>query len=842
MARETRGSAAREAASHPNASPDSGSKRKRRTSEASAPTDTNGETPDSKRLRTNGKVEPIEEEPEPARPGRLLTAQIREAISVIVSQMASGLPHPINGILTLALPPDFSQKEENTLGWILRQDSLTWEKLVSIIHLFAEHLLLPASYPNPIPSLDRFHLPVPPLPSHFSPMAVYTFCRGLYALLLQVEEQIGGSTTDVKPAERWALMQKTPGHGLGTAGGDWFTAVADLREVEAARKRLGIKNGETLLSNLAAGDKKFGAAQPLIVQATEPLGQGKGKVPSLSESLIRRASLKAQRWKESHAARRKSGFGSVLHEVTPVAQNTAWTPTFGPSYDSSNAQGLGYYSTLHLMHERRRRHLHAEVTANIIAIDEDDGWYGTLEMGDKKNKPAEEDKINTANGEKVGEAKEDADAVLSANAERIDELKKWQEVRVVRGDVEWVSDRERAVADELFASLARLIEASDTPPSALLLEQKGGEKTDSEKKSVGLAHKLARRLLANRAPIIRGTLDPRRPLALHDNVTLRLRAQTAAAITAPAPHTINGAPHAPPPKAGGPGTTGFMPPPSSTIREPPPHTMPNNIGIGRFYPPQGRSPYPTPQQQLQKSPHQPHQPLTPQQHHQALPQHQGMQHPGMQQHHAMQQQMQAQAQQAMQMGLQLTQHQMPMVAGGSPAHAHMRMMGMMPQGVPQGVPQGMPQGGMQGGMQGMQMPQQFGHGSPPQQMFRPQGGMMHPQQHPQQHTQQHPQQQQMQQQMQFRPMPGMNSPSPAGMAYPQQRVMAVPSGLRQPYPMQGTPGAPGTPGTPGAMGAMPVLYQPGYGSPMPGRVGMPGGAVPMMGQMQGMPGQQVMHR
>ncbi|GMK59476.1 hypothetical protein CspeluHIS016_0800820 [Cutaneotrichosporon spelunceum] len=823
MARETRGSAAaRGAASHPNQSPDLGSKRKRRTPEASASTDTNGETPDSKRVRTNGEVEPFEEESGSARPGRLLTGEIREAIGVVVSQMASGLPHPINGILTLALPPDFSQKEENTLGWILRQDTLTWEKLVSIIHLFAEHLLLPASYPNPIPSLDRFHLPVPPLPSHFAPMAVYTFCRGLHALLLQVEEQIDGTAVDVKPTERWALMQKTPGHGLGTAGGDWFTSAADLREVEAARKRLNVKNGETLLSNLAAGDKKFGAAQPLVVQATEPLGLGKGKVPSLSESLIRRASLKAQRWKESHAARRRSGFGGVLHEVTPVIQSTGWTPTFGPSYDSTNAQGLGYYSTLDLMHERRRRHLHNEVTAKIIAIDEDDGWYGTLgAVNDKENKPVETDNSDATNGKKMDDANEDTDAVLSANAERIDELQKWQEVRVLRGDSEWVSERERAVADELFASLARLVETSDTPPSAFLPVQTNSEKTGAEKKqSMGLAHKLARRLLANRAPIIRGTLDPRRPQALHDNVTLRLRAQTAAAITAPSPHSINGAPHALPPKSGS-ATPGFMPPPSSTIREPPPHTMPNNINMPRFYP-QARSPYPTPQQQLQKSPHQSHQPLTPQQHHQALPQHQGMQHASMQQHHAMQQAMQAQ--QAMQMGLQLSGHQMPMVAGGSPAHAHMRMMGMMQQG----VPQGMSQGGMQAGMQGMQMPQQFAHGSPQQQMFRPQAGMIHPQQ----------------QQMQFRPMSGISSPSPGGMAYPQQRMMAVPGGMRQQYAMPAATGpAPGTPGTSGAMGAMPIqMYQQGYGSPMPGRVGIPGGAVPMMGQMQGIPGQQVIHR
>lgn len=44
--------------------------------------------------------------------------------------MAAGLPKPINMVLTLWLPPKFVQKDENTLGYILKQDDLTWERLV----------------------------------------------------------------------------------------------------------------------------------------------------------------------------------------------------------------------------------------------------------------------------------------------------------------------------------------------------------------------------------------------------------------------------------------------------------------------------------------------------------------------------------------------------------------------------------------------------------------------------------------------------------------------------------------------------------------------------------------
>jgi hypothetical protein len=44
--------------------------------------------------------------------------------------MATDLPAPLNKILGLWLPPDFAQKPENTLGYVLRQETLDWESLV----------------------------------------------------------------------------------------------------------------------------------------------------------------------------------------------------------------------------------------------------------------------------------------------------------------------------------------------------------------------------------------------------------------------------------------------------------------------------------------------------------------------------------------------------------------------------------------------------------------------------------------------------------------------------------------------------------------------------------------
>lgn len=305
-----------------------------------------------------------------------------------------------------------------------------------------------------------------------------------------------------------------------------------------------------------------GHAQAIQVQAAAPLGQpDAANIPTLSESVIRRASLKAQRWKDELAARRKGTFVSSIHPVVvPHVTNAAWTPSFAPTYDSTSASGLGYQSTLDVLHEGARQRNWVEASASIAEVDGHAPWQGVIEK--KAEEGAAEEK--TASEEKDPDTLAPA-ATLSANAERIEELQGWQELRVRRGDPDWITERESLVAQELLDSLAHLVESADIKPSALLPK-------NAEPGSLALAHKLARRLLSNRVPIIRGTLDPRRQQALHDNVTIRLRAQAAAAIGTPGANGVS--PHVPPPKAS-PGTP-YPPSQSMQIREPPPHTLPSS--------------------------------------------------------------------------------------------------------------------------------------------------------------------------------------------------------------------------------------------------------------------------
>jgi hypothetical protein len=50
---------------------------------------------------------------------------------------------------------------------------------------------------------------------------------------------------------------------------------------------------------------------------------------------------------------------------------------------------------------------------------------------------------------------------------------------------------------------------------------------DDTSEKVGLARRLAERVLQNNSPSIRGTLDPRRPRAIHDNLTVRPKSPAA---------------------------------------------------------------------------------------------------------------------------------------------------------------------------------------------------------------------------------------------------------------------------------------------------------------------------
>ncbi|OCF35465.1 hypothetical protein I316_03017 [Kwoniella heveanensis BCC8398] len=519
--RETRGSA-REAAETP------GSKRKRRPSTEALPkavlpsasslpqpaspnklsVEING-TPDSKRQKISLKVKSDhqywDEVPD------ALSKNIRESLVTVIAQMALDLPSPLNNILALWLPPDFTQKEENTLGYVLRQPDLTWDKL---------------AYPNPVPARSQFHVPVPPLPSHLRPHGIYNFCASLYTLLTEIEPEQGVADSGID-VERWALTQKTP------QTGEWFTSAVDVRETA--------KKGEAgSMASIAASGSNFGHASAITLQSG--LVDASPKAPTLSESVIRRASLKMNRWKERRAPSRNGGFGSIPRGVTiPTVAPVIFTPSFGPSFDSTLTSGeQGYYSTLEGMHERARHREWAGRALRRSKLAEEGGYYGMLD--------AENDK---------GKIKETIDSLLANNNLMIAELHAWQDLRLRKG-VSIVTERENQLAEELLGSLSRL--TGNVRPTDIMLTASSSKR--------GSAHELARRFLPVHGPLIRGTLDPRRPHALHDNTTVRMKTPTN-------PPSLNGStnpaasPHAPPPMK-------MPPPPIPSFVPPPPHTLPNN--------------------------------------------------------------------------------------------------------------------------------------------------------------------------------------------------------------------------------------------------------------------------
>ncbi|WWD01374.1 hypothetical protein V866_008317 [Kwoniella sp. B9012] len=437
-----------------------GSKRKRRSSPGSplkvvlpspaslpklasaSPEKINGDVDhDSKRQKLSLKINLITEKPKDVKEEHpvdgALKKEIRESLSVVIAQMSVNLPPPLNNILALWLPPSFAQKEENTLGYVLKQPSLTWDQLV-----------------------------------------------------------------------------KTP------QAGEWFTSAVDSREVQ---KRKG-KDGDLLETN----------ANAISLQSTLG-GDASHNSPTLSDSLIRRASLKMNRWKERRAQRGFGGFGSVPRGVTSVA----FTPSFGPTSDSYHATGgQGYWSTLEGMHERARHREWARRALRRSKNIDEGGYYGNLET----NK---------------GKEKETIDDVLAENIELIEELQTWQEVRIRKG-ASAVTEREQHVAEELLSSLAKLI--GSRPPVDML---------PASTSKVGLAHELARRFLPVSSPSIRGTLNPRRPQALHDNVTVKPRTMAGQTLGGSTNPPLS-SPHAPPPIK-----LGVMPPPPiPQYVAPPPHTLP----------------------------------------------------------------------------------------------------------------------------------------------------------------------------------------------------------------------------------------------------------------------------
>lgn len=208
--------------------------------------------------------------------------------------------------------------------------------------------------------------------------------------------------------------------------------------------------------------------------------------------MLKRASLKAKQWKEQLRAKR-GGFGDVFRPVlVPPVTSFSFTPTFGPFYDSAYSSGpVGYYDTLDAMHERQRSRAWTTKVEDAAAVPVAHGYKG----------------MEDAEAEVAGQGRT-VQEVLEENGKLITELQSWQEWRVAKNQSE-PTEREQLVAAQLLDSLASL--AGSLTPAELLA------------KGMPDAHELAKRFLPVSSPSVRGILDPRRPKALHDNTTVRMR-------------------------------------------------------------------------------------------------------------------------------------------------------------------------------------------------------------------------------------------------------------------------------------------------------------------------------
>jgi hypothetical protein len=126
--------------------------------------------------------------------------------------------------------------------------------------------------------------------------------------------------------------------------------------------------------------------------------------------------------------------------------SAAFTASFAPTYDTSHASGgLGYWDTLQAMHERRRVNEWATSNKRYPRTISEDGWWGILEKTEETGSiHASSDGIE----EIIATPPAEADAVESKLAENVallQELQAWNEVRVLKGDSNWLSGREQIV-------------------------------------------------------------------------------------------------------------------------------------------------------------------------------------------------------------------------------------------------------------------------------------------------------------------------------------------------------------------------------------------------------------
>lgn len=126
-------------------------------------------------------------------------------------------------------------------------------------------------------------------------------------------------------------------------------------------------------------------------------------------------------------SRRGTRIELTIVRVPPMS-SLPFTPSFGATYDS-NHYFAGYYDTMSAMHERAR--LRSWEASSKRSIEAGSGYHGLLsEDGSKKDK---------------GKAKETVEDILAENNVLIVELQSWQELRVQRGDVDWLPEREQTV-------------------------------------------------------------------------------------------------------------------------------------------------------------------------------------------------------------------------------------------------------------------------------------------------------------------------------------------------------------------------------------------------------------
>lgn len=233
----------------------------------------------------------------------------------------------------------------------------------------------------------------------------------------------------------------------------------------------------------------------------------------------------------------------------PRVSHLPWTPTFGPSFDSNYAAGgVGYWTTLEAMHQRERyKSWSGPSGLQVQEGGETKGYWGSLEAKGEGATTVEHGDVGMEDvgpeaGEEGTKSGRGVDDVLRDNADWLNELVGWQEARVRKGEKE-VGEREQVVgeylghepyillihlAEELLNSLASL--SATIPPSALIPNLEPG-----------FAHRVSKRLIHTPAPTIRGTLDPRRPKAIHDNATIRPRPSAMpSASLPPVPSMSNG--------------------------------------------------------------------------------------------------------------------------------------------------------------------------------------------------------------------------------------------------------------------------------------------------------------